>query len=61
MAVFGELFLVIQQPLQLLGEMAHLAVVVVRQSFQELLLILLNVLVDGFHAPDRSGTQQRGS
>lgn len=47
MAVVGELLLVVQQPLQLFGEVAHLSVVVLRKGFQEFFLILLDVFVDG--------------
>ena len=49
MAVLGKLFFVIQESLQLLGEMTHLAVVVLRQGLQKFLLVLLDVLVNGFH------------
>ena len=49
MGVVGKLLFVVQQPLQLFSEMTHLAVVVIRQGLEELLLILLNVLVNRFH------------
>ena len=50
MGIIGEFLFVIQQPLQLFREMTHFAVVVIRQGLEELLLILLDVLVDRFHA-----------
>ena len=52
MGIIGEFLFVIQQPLQLFGEMTHFAVVVIRQGLEELLLILLNVLVNRFHDLD---------
>ena len=53
MGIIGKFLFVIQQPLKLFREMTHLAVVVIRQGLEELLLILLNVLVNRFHDLDR--------
>ena len=49
MGIIRKFLLGIQQPLQLLREMTHLAFVVLRQGLKELLLVLLNVLVNRFH------------
>ena len=49
MGIIRKFLLVIQQPLQLFCEMTHLAIVVLRQGLEELLLVLLDVLVNRFH------------
>ena len=49
MGIIRKFLFVIQQPLQLFGEMTHLAFVVLRQGLEEFLLVLLDVLVNRFH------------